>query len=141
MLGMGNLMVGILHFYPHGFKGENSIPAKVFGSIQRVVKITTFIEGVCTPVGFKIEILELRTKIKGKPLLFCFLKVQLEDISGISFIGRAIRFEDIAEHARNSFFFWPPRKDCKGDWIWPCNHVTLVNSCKALDGRSVKAHS
>src|SRR4030042_3975025 len=134
MLGMGNLMVGILHFYPHGFKGENSISAKVFGSIQRVVKITTFIEGFCTPVGFKVEIFELRTKIKGKPLLFCFLKVYLEDISGAAFIGRAVRLIDIAEHARNCFLFWSPRQDCKSGRVRSCNHVTLVNSCTTLDG-------
>ena len=44
MLRMGYLVVGVFDPYSHSFKGEDCVPPQVFRSIQRIIKITAFIE-------------------------------------------------------------------------------------------------
>jgi hypothetical protein len=64
-------MVRVLDLYSHQFKGENSVPSEVLGSIQGIIKITAFIKCFRALIVLKIEIFKFRL-IKGKALLFAF---------------------------------------------------------------------
>ena len=142
MLGRGHLMVAILNADPEFFQGKDGLAAVIVGHVQgRSVKIATLIQNLGALIAFKVKVFQLRAYVIGVAL-FCGLGQQaFHDVAGVAGKRRAIRLEDVAEHAGHGLLFRAPGEKLEGGGVGLGDHVALLDAGEALNGGAVKAHA
>ena len=135
----------VFHRNAHGLERANGFFAQRTGNVgageveeSALVEQHWFVRAVRRS---EIEVLNVGSNIKRVALVSCSTEVAAQHLARVAIKWSAIKFCNIAKHASFSAFRVCPWQYFECVRIWNCEYITFLYAAKAVNGRTIKAHS